>query len=526
MRAGYHINMISDPVRGVPVPARPPRRARRPVRALCATLVAALLSSTPGVAVPQSANATPSVIQNLPRLGDAASDELSPATERRIGDAILRDLRRDASVLDDAEITDYLNRFASTLTDTPAANGFAFEFFLVKDSTMNAFALPGGVIGVHTGLLIAAQSESELAAVLAHEVGHVTQRHIARMLAQQRQGSVLQIASLVLAALAARSNPQAAMGAVALGGSATQQMLLSFNRDAEREADRVGIEMLRDAGFDPNGMVAFFGRLQQATRVYESSAPAYLRTHPLTTERIADMQARIRESRYRQRADSLEFQLSRAKLKALAEPTVDGLKLVRAGFERQLRDKTTDDERAAWYGIAIAALAQRDYAGADRALAEVRRRTPAGHAFLERLAADIRLRSGDPKAAVAIAQAAATRYPQSRALVHMQAQALTDAGEHQKAVAYLKDQLSLYRSDPVLWRLLAQAYNAQGQLAEAHRAAAEEYALVGGWMAAIDQLRLAQRAGTLDFYTASQVDARIRDLQATYTREQQERAGK
>ncbi|HMN80840.1 MAG TPA: M48 family metalloprotease [Burkholderiaceae bacterium] len=468
-----------------------------------------------------------SAAQNLPRLGDAAGDELSPLTERRIGEAIMRDLRRDRSVLDDVEVTEYLNRFAARLSETPAANGFTFEFFLVKDSTLNAFALPGGMIGVHTGLMSAAQSESELASVLAHEIGHVTQRHIARMLSQQRQTSVLTLAGMVLAALAARSNPQAAMGAMAMGGSAQQQMMLSFSRDAEREADRVGFEMLRDSGFDPNGMVAFFGRLQSASRIYESSAPAYVRSHPLTTERIADMQARIRdEGRYRQRADSIEFQLSRAKLRALAETDTDGLRLARGQFERQLRDRSTGDERAAWFGIATAALAQRDFAGADRALAEVRRRTPAGHPFIERLAADIRLQQGDARGALAIAQSATQRFPLSRALVHMQAQALIDAGEGARAVTYLRDQLATYRSDAQLWRLIAQAYHQQGQAGEAHRATAEEYALLGGWMAAIDQLRLALRSGKLDFYASSQVDSRIRELQAQYTLDRQDRAGR
>lgn len=461
--------------------------------------------------------------QNLPRLGDAAADELSPATERRIGEAIMRDFNRERVVLDDVEVTEYVNRLATALTDTPAASGYSFEFFLIKESQINAFAMPGGFIGVHTGLIVASQTESELASVLAHEMGHVTQRHIARQLAKQRQTSVLSMASLVLAALAARSNPQAAMGAVAMAGGAQQSIMLGFSRDAEREADRVGIETLRDAGFDPNGMVAFFGRLQQASRVYESNAPSYLRTHPLTSERMADLQARIHESRYKQRADSVEFQLSRAKLRALTDITVDGLKVARTQLERQLRDKTTGDERAAWYGISIAALAQRDFPAAERALGEARKRLPAGHPFFERLAADIKLQSGDPRGAAAIALAGTQRFPESRALVHMRAQALIDSKDFAASVSYLQEQLDIYRADPTLWRLTALAQGAQGRTAEAHRASAEEYALLGGWLAAIEQLRLAQRAGTLDFYTASRVDSRLKELQAQYSLDQQDR---
>jgi predicted Zn-dependent protease len=299
--------------------------------------------------------------------------------------------------------------------------------------------------------------------------------------------------------------------------------MLSFNRDAEREADRVGMETLRQANFDPVGMVDFFGRLQQATRIYESAAPAYMRTHPLTAERIADMQTRAREGRYRQRPDSMEFRLGRAKLRALSSNTVDGLRSARAQFERQLREKTAPDEAAAWYGLAVAALAQRDYAAAERAIAETRKRVPGGHPFVERLAAETRLRAGDAAGALSIAEAAAARFTGARALGHIQAEAMIAMRDYAKAADFLQDQLKLYRSDPVLWRLLAQTYYGMNQPAMAHRASAEEYALIGGWLAAIEQLKLSQRAGNLDFYTASQIDVRIKELQAEYMREQQEK---
>ena len=469
---------------------------------------------------------------NLPRLGDAGGEDLSPLAERRLGDAIMREMRADGDVMDDVEVADWLNRFAARLTDTAPARGFSFEFFVVKDESLNAFALPGGSIGVHTGLIEASQSESELASVLGHEMGHVIQRHIARMLAQARQTSMLQLAGLVLGALAARSNPQAAMGAMAMGAGAQQQMMLSFSRDAEREADRIGIEILRESRFDPNGMVAFFGRLQNAGRLYDNNAPAYLLTHPLTTERIADMQARVREQRYVQRVDSIEFRLVRAKLKALADTTTDGLRRTRALFERQLREKTTDDEAATWFGLATLALAQKDYALSAQALDETRRRIGApllnspASAMIERVAAQARLDQHDPAGAVAIAQAALQRTPQARALMYIRAQGLIDVGQLPQAIRYLDEQISLYRSDANLWRLMAAAQSAAGHEALAHRASAERYALNGGWMSAIEQLKLARRAGQLDFYTASQVDSRLQEFQAIYTREKQEREGR
>jgi predicted Zn-dependent protease len=384
--------------------------------------------------------------------------------------------------------------------------------------------LPGGFIGVHSGLVVAARTESELASVIAHEIGHVTQRHIARMLAQQRQSTPAVVAAMLLAALVARSNPEAAVGAMTMAAGAQQQQMLAFSRDAEREADRIGLDTLRGAGFDPTGMVDFFGRLQQANRLYDGNAPAYMRSHPLTVERIADMRARIRDERYRQRVDSIELRLLRARLGVLGNTGVDALRASRARLERGLRDRSEPDEVAAWFALAVTALAQRDFPVAQDAVESVRARLPGSHPYVERLAGEIRLAQGDARGALSIAQTASRRFFGARALSHLQARALIEMGELQQAATFLEDQLALYKADPALWQLMSRVRSGLGQTALAHRAVAEEYALVGGWLAAVEQLRLAQRAGALDFYTASEVDARLREFQAEYAREQQDRA--
>ena len=502
------------------LPPRVETYAGRWRRAL-ALIVAASLALAPAPALPQA--------DALPRLGDAGADELSPAAERRLGEEIMREIRRDPAYLDDVELSDYLGRLAARLTAGPAARGYTFELFAMRDASLNAFALPGGFIGVHTGLVVSTQNESELASVLAHEIGHVTQRHIARMLSEQRLTTLAVLAGLVLAALAARSNPQGAAGIAAMASGAQQQQMLSFSRDAEREADRVGLDLLRQGAYDANAMPAFFGRLQQASRVYESNAPAYMRSHPLTAERIADISNRVRDERYRQHSDSLDFRLIRAKLAAIANPTVDGLQAARTQFERQLRDKTTTDETAAWFGIAVAAVAQRDLAAAETAIAQTRARIDKGHPFVEALAARARLTAGDAPGALALARAGAGRFAGARALLHLQAEALLEMRDFDGAVRFLTEQTSLYKSDPLLWRLLARAHAGLGQTGLAHRASAEEYALGGAWLAAIEQLRLAQRSTGLDFYSASQVDARLKQLQAEYARERkdpQEQAGR
>ncbi len=479
-----------------------------------AGLLAAVLAFAPPLAQAQ--------VDNLPRLGDAGADELSPSMERRIGDSIVGEMQRRGMIDDDAELSDWLNRFALALTSTAPASGYDFRFFLVRDSTLNAFALPGGFVGVHTGLIVGTQSESELASVLAHEIGHVTQRHIARMLARQRQGSVVMLAAMVLAALAAGSNPQAAGGLASLGSTVAQQQMLGFSRDAEREADRIGLEMLRQGNFDSNAMVSFLNRLQSAGRLYESGAPEYLRTHPITSARIADIQARISEGRYRQRADSLEFRLARAKLRALGDTSVDGLQAAHTYFERQLDDRTID-EVAGWFGLATVAAAQRDAAQARRAIAELRQRLPAPHRFIERLAAQVEFDAGKPGAALALLDAALVHDPSARALLRLRARALIAEQRYAETVPFLEQSLAMHRDDPQLWELLSEAQQALDRPALAHKAAAERFVLLGALPAAVEQLRLAQRSRLADFHLASQIDSRLRELESQWQREREER---
>ena len=307
-------------------------------------------------------NAPPALAQSidLPSLGDAGSEDLPPATERRLGEQIMLEVRRDPDYLSDTETSEYLNHLGYQLVAVSPSRSLDFVFFAIRDPMMNAFALPGGFIGVHSGLVLAAQSESELAGVLAHEIGHVTQRHIARMLAKQRESAALALGALLLALLAARSGSSSsgdlAQAAVLGSQAAIIQQQLNFSREAEREADRVGFQTLTEAGFDSRGMEAFFSRLQSGSRIYESAAPAYLRTHPMTVERISDMQNRTRDLRAKQRPDSLDFQLMRARLRVLQETTTQGWRNALEYYNGQLKNQTTSSEIAARYGVTVAAL--------------------------------------------------------------------------------------------------------------------------------------------------------------------------
>ncbi|MDB5887595.1 MAG: peptidase, partial [Rhodocyclales bacterium] len=253
----------------------------------------------------------------LPDLGDPARAGLSAAKEKRIGEVAMRDIREnETSYIDDPEIEYYFNSLGRRLAAAGGSVPEDFNFFVLRDSTVNAFAMPGGFIGVHSGLVLLAQNESELAGVLGHEIGHVQQHHIARMLDQRANATVAVLASLLVAILAGRSsNGAVTEAALATGQAAAIQNQLTFSQNFEREADRAGLQTMSATGFDPQGMASFFERLGKISG-NESADTAFLRTHPLTRERMADMQGRIKDSPPRIVADSNDFVLVRAKLES------------------------------------------------------------------------------------------------------------------------------------------------------------------------------------------------------------------
>lgn len=487
---------------------------------LRATAAAAFLLSSPALMAPVSLHA-----QALPNLGGSDGAELSPLMERKLGEQVMTSIRRDPDYIDDLSTLDYLNQLGGTLLSaTPEARGdtgYDFFFFAVRDPVLNAFALPGGFIGVHTGLLLAAQSESELAGVLAHEIGHVSQRHIARMIGAQKQDSLLSIAGLVLGALAMRSSADLGMAAMMGGTGMAAQRQLSFGRDAEREADRVGVNILNGGGFELNGMVSFFGRLQAAQRNRRDNLPPWLLTHPLTTERIADIEGRIRNLPYRQRVDNLDFSLVRARLRVLQDDTPQGWRDASALFGEQIRQGSRAQVLAARYGLALIALRQRDQARARALVDEIHAeadRKPAlpPSPLLRTLDIDLQMATGHPAEAVALAQDGRNRFPLSRALAMQYADALLAAGRKEDAVGFLRDQTQIYRQDPGVQRALARAYAESGRQALQHMALAEYYALTGALPAALEQLRIARGSPDASFYEQAMIDARERELQASW----------
>lgn len=473
--------------------------------------------------------------QALPDLGDVSQATITPRQERQIGLQIMRQIRADPSYLDDPEVADYLGRIGARLV---AASGryvveHSFEFFALDNPVINAFALPGGFMGFHSGLITAAQNESELAGVMAHEIAHVTQKHLARMISgNQYTGMIASIAALAIAILASRSNPQAGSAVMAATQAGMIQSQLDFTRKHEKEADRIGFDMLVKAGFDPHGMASFFERMQFASRYYENGAPSFLRTHPVTYERIADIQNRVREISYRQVPDSIEFHLVRAKLRASQGSALE--KIVE--FEAHLQDKRYINETAERYGLIQALLRARQYDRAERelnVLYQTIQSDPAAQplknhrlgkpiriagdylqsaAMIDTLAARVKFKNGQIEDAYKLYRTALAAYPHYRALIYDYTDALLRQGQAQAALDFIKKQLQFVRNDIRLHQLEARSHEALGNRLLQYRAQAEALILEGKYKQAIGQLEIALREKHENFYELSSVEARLRQL--------------
>ncbi|HLA33431.1 MAG TPA: M48 family metalloprotease [Rhodocyclaceae bacterium] len=453
----------------------------------------------------------------LPALGESSQADVSPAMERRIGEKIMHEIRRDPTWLDDAEIDAYLNRLGSRLAAHSEGARQDFELFALRDPTLNAFAMPGGYIGVHSGLILAAESESELASVLAHEISHVTQHHMARSVGVQGQSQMAAMVAMALALLASRSSSDLAIGAAMVGQAVGIQNQLNYSRDFEREADRLGLTVLERAGFDIRGMNSFFERMLKFGRLYENNAPGYLRTHPLTTERMADLGNRIQGRPYKQVADSLDFLLVRAKLRSQLGTPQEAVTDFLSRLENETKaTAATTGRTVAWrYGLVLSQMRAGNFTAAQQGIDELRRLKESPHTvspLLETTAAQLRLKQGDAPGAVHILRAAQSRYPQERAVAYGLVEALLAAGTPAEALRVASDDLASYAADGRMHGLQAKTYAMLGQRLQQHRAQAEAYALQGQLSAAIEQLHLAQKAGDGNFYEQSQVDARLREF--------------
>lgn len=446
---------------------------------------------------------------DLPDLGESSHVYITDQQEQTLARSIMQEIYADPHYLDDPVIESYLNDLGYRLVSHSPGNQRTFDFFVLQDPTVNAFALPGAHIGVHTGLILTADNESELAAVLAHEISHVNQNHLYRMIANQDKSFWPTMAALAVAILASRSNPNIGTAAIAGSQALSIQNQLGYTRDFEREADRMGFDVMQNAGFDPHAMATFFERLQRANRLYETNAPAYLRDHPLTSERIADIESRLENLPYKQYEDSSDFQLVRARIKSMDGTPQDAIAL----FQSQIREKKYSSQAAAQYGLALAYLRANQVDAAETSAQKLVRLSPAPLASL--LLASTAVKSGKPDLALARYRAGLNRYPTYRPLLYGYAEALLESHHPQDALNLLKTKTAARSDDIRLWKLLGRTYAMLGQRLASHRATAEALALSGDLRSAVEQLNLGLKAADGDFYELSSTEARRKEWQAT-----------
>jgi predicted Zn-dependent protease len=483
-----------------------------------------VFSRAPDPAPPPAAR--PANPAPLPDLGDASQADLSPAQERKLGEAIIRQVRASGAYMNDPEVNDYLNELGQRLVAAGKDKNQDFEFFAVPDSSINAFALPGGYVGVHTGLILLTQSESELAGVLAHEISHVTQHHMARMIAGQRDSLLMTLAGLALAILASRaggsSSGEMTSGAIAASQALAMQNQLNFTRENEYEADRIGFQRLDASGFDTSGMATFMERLQRSTRFLDNGTmSSYLRTHPVTYERIAEAQARAYDRPYRQVADSLDFHMVRALLRSYEGEPKDAVLF----FDNALAERKFNNEVAMHYGLVAALLRAKNYARAKVELATLEKMAPP-HPMIDAMAGHVYLDSGDVPAAIKRFESALTRYPNKMQLVYDYPEALMQAGRNAEAAAFCEKQLARFTSDGPLHLTAARAYAALNKGLMQHRHQGEYYAWQGNLKGAIDQFELASKAGDGNFYQLSEIDTRLRALRREAVEQQKSGFGR
>ncbi len=450
---------------------------------------------------------------NLPDIGDSSGSAVSPEFERRLGLAFMRSVRQHATIVSDPEVESYIESIGFRLASNSDDNTLAFNFFVVDNPNINAFAAPGGVIGINSGTILNSRSESELAGVLAHEIAHVTQRHLARSFERAGRLSIPGTAALLGALLIGIANPEAGAAALTVVTGVGAQTQINFTRANEEEADSVGIQLLARSGYDPQGMPSFFERLQQKSEFYQGNAPEFLRTHPLTTSRIADSKSRAARYPVVHYVNTASFEMVRAKIEVNSfKNSKDAVKT----YSDRLSRATENQKDSLRYGYMLALTRDGAYALAREQL-KVLLTADKDNASYMLAAANIEAEQRNYPAALGIFEKAYQLYPDYRPVVLEYSKALLDAQQPQQA----RDLLLHYRRqsepDPTYYDLLSQAEAQSGSLANSGIAKAEYYYLTGDTQLAIDRLIHTKRQEDLDYYQRAQIIARISQLE--YERE-------
>lgn len=468
------------------------KRSRRCEQAVISAVLAVLL--TFGMPVHAQLDLS------LPEMGEPANQAMTPADEERLGTDLMRQLRQNVPLVDDPAINGYIQDLGMRLASRADTGEQSLTFFVVDSPQINAFAMPGGYIGVNSGLIAAARSESELAGVIAHEIAHVTQRHIARRMLES-EGLGMRTAAMVLAGiLLGMQNPEAGAAATIGGIAGSVESQLAFSRDFEREADRVGIRILAEAGFDPQGMPRFFGRLLEETR-YRREPPPYLSTHPLTAERIADTRSRAADLDPERVFETATFNLVKARVEVRAMDSAE------AAVQRY-RQITADEANppAERYGLALA-LARDDRFDEAKALVQELIEDHGEYAMYYLTLGEIALARGQPADALKALNTGLSLFPGDYGLQVTRIEALLAAGRAQDALRASTEATTAHPDNPALYQLRARAASAAGDSAESALALSEYYAVQGDLRSALAQVQRVLEDPTADSYQRSRAEA-------------------
>ncbi len=444
---------------------------------------------------------------NLPDIGDSSQSALSSSAEQALGDQIMRQVRSNLPIMDDPQISQYIQSLGYQLVSASDEQYLGFNFFVVEEPGVNAFALPGGYVGVNAGLILTADSESELASVIAHEIAHVTQRHIARFVERNANSGLKALAGILAAIAVGMVNSEAGKATAAVAMASQTQNRLDFSRSNEKEADRIGMQLLDKAAFDPEAMASFFEKLQGSARYYRRP-PEFLSTHPVTTSRIAEARDRAQQLGYRQHVDSVEFKLTQARVRVLIAGTnFDVLDYFNSSVDRTGKPADIGSR----YGLALAQARNDMYPQALDSMRKLAEDYPE-NITLSMSLAEIYAQSGNLRAALVIYEENYGLYPDNQLVIVNFTRALLQQGNSERVLKILTEYKRLLTLNPPLLRIMAEALEAEGRSAESQATLAEFLYSRGDLYGAVEQLTLASRHKDNSFYQASRIEARLEIL--------------
>ncbi len=449
---------------------------------------------------------------DLPELGNSASTILSDSEEKEYAESLIRQLRAYELLVEDPLISDFFSDMGYSLASNSDQPGAAFSFVVLDQPVVNTFAAPGGVIALHSGLILLADTQDEVAGVLSHEIAHITQLHMYRAFEKAKTMNTLSMLAMLGLILASGGDGQVITGAVLGAQAATIQAQINFTRHNEIEADRVGIRTLSAAGYDPQGMADFFEKMGQSTRANGEGPPEFLRTHPVSVNRIAEAKSRIQNLPGVTASDGRQFYIVQARLRALLEN--DPGKAI-SYFETELEKPLPDARKnGLLYGLAIAREKNAEYDEAELLLSGLLEKEPYQLAYQLQMAS-LNWKRGRNEQALKSLSELHLVFPGNQAIALEYGRALLNDGsaEHARiAIDVLKQQLVSRKTDPALYELYARAASLAGDEIRATEAIAESYYQRGGTEEAITQLERLDRRSDLDYYQRARVSARLMEL--------------